>query len=355
MTRAPAVDVVIDNFDYGRFVAAAIESALAQDLAGGRVIVVDDGSTDDSRAVIERYRDRVVRVYKENGGQASALNAGWRRSRGDVVIFLDADDMLLPHAAETVAAAFAARPAAVKVQYRMEVMDELGRPTGELKPSPHIRLPSGDLRRSELTFPFDIPWMATSGNAFAAAALDAIMPIPESEFAASADWYLRHVATLLGEVVSLDEVCAHYRVHGDNAYERQALDLDQVRQTIRFAAATRHHLRRTASRLELDVPREPILSVSDVANRLISYRLDPSAHPIAGDAVLRLVRDGAVSSASRFDVRWPMRALFVGWFAAIAVAPRSAARRLASLFLLPRQRVRLNSILGRLADAGGGR
>jgi glycosyltransferase involved in cell wall biosynthesis len=58
------------------------------------VIVVDDGSTDDSRRIISGYGDRVTPVFKENGGQASAFNAGFAASRGDVIIFLDADDYL---------------------------------------------------------------------------------------------------------------------------------------------------------------------------------------------------------------------------------------------------------------------
>ena len=60
------------------------------------MIVVDDGSTDGSQAVMQGYEDRVTLVMKENGGQASAFNAGVERCEGDVVIFLDADDILNP-------------------------------------------------------------------------------------------------------------------------------------------------------------------------------------------------------------------------------------------------------------------
>ena len=62
------------------------------------MIVVDDGSTDDSRRVIESYGDRVTAIFQENGGQAAAFNTGFAASSGEIVIFLDADDLLAPDA-----------------------------------------------------------------------------------------------------------------------------------------------------------------------------------------------------------------------------------------------------------------
>jgi glycosyltransferase involved in cell wall biosynthesis len=299
--------------------------------------------------VIARYGDRVQPVLKDAGGQASALNAGWLRSRADVVIFLDADDELLPHAVASVGAAFAAAPAAAKVQYRMAVIDAAGRATGAIKPPVHVRLPNGDVRRAELTFPFDLPWLATSGNAFSRAALARLMPIPEAEFSTSADWYLRHLAALVGEVVSLDEVCARYRVHGANGYELAdpELDLRHVRQTVRYAAATRRHLRRLACELDLPMPAGPILSASDLGNRLISRKLSPAEHPLPRDRVARLALAGATASVRRFDVPAAMKAVCVGWFAAMALAPRRPARGLATQFLFPERRGRLGPLLRR--------
>jgi hypothetical protein len=193
--------------------------------------------------------------------------------------------------------------------------------------------------------------MATSGNAFAADALRRIMPIPEREFAASADWYLRHVVSLLGEVVSLSDVCAYYRVHGSNSYARAgtSLDIAKIRATVRYAAATRRHLMRVADEIGLEPDRRPVLSVADLGNRLISKKLDPAAHPLADDRVARLAFAGAVAAVRRFDVRWPKKLIFIGWFAATAVAPRRACEELAGIFLFPERRVRVDRLLGRLA------
>ena len=114
--------------------------------------VVDDGSSDGSQQLLDKYGERVDVVLKENGGQASALNAGFERCRGDVVMFLDADDTLDPGAAAAVAATFAAAPDVVKVQFRTAVIDAEGRPTGAIKPAAHLPMPNGDVagRRARL-------------------------------------------------------------------------------------------------------------------------------------------------------------------------------------------------------------
>src|ERR687892_2224498 len=84
--ESATISIVVVSHNYERFLAKAVESALAQTHHLTEVIVVDDGSTDDSRAVIGRYRDRVVTVLKENGGQASAFNAGFKHASGSAVI-----------------------------------------------------------------------------------------------------------------------------------------------------------------------------------------------------------------------------------------------------------------------------
>ena len=105
-----AVDIVIINHNYGAFVAHAIDSARGQGHPNVHVVVVDDGSTDDSRERLTAYMESVEIVLQVNGGQASALNTGLARCSGDVAILLDADDVLTPDAAARAAAAFAADP-----------------------------------------------------------------------------------------------------------------------------------------------------------------------------------------------------------------------------------------------------
>jgi GT2 family glycosyltransferase len=349
-TRDFSVDIIVNNYNYGRFLADAVDSALAQSHPNVNVIVVDDGSTDDSRTILQRYRDRVELVFKVNGGQASALNAGFARSNGDAVIFLDSDDLLEPTAASLVAAAFSANPGAVKVQYRMEVVDREGRPTGVVKPPPHLPLPQGDMRQAELTFPFDLVWLPNGASAFRRDPLQSILPMPEKEFAACADWYVVHLSALLGPVVSLEDVGAAYRVHGSNRHEPQAarLDLAHIRRTILYAAATAPALEHLGDELALKRPEGPILSVADVANRLISLKLAPALHPLTTDKVWSLARDGMRAATRRSDVSRRMKILFAGWFGSLALAPRPLARELAERFVFVQRRQRLNQFLGRM-------
>jgi glycosyltransferase involved in cell wall biosynthesis len=344
-----AIDIVIDNYNYGEFLPHAIASARGQTHPAVNVIVVDDGSTDESREVLREHGDEVTVVLKENGGQASALNAGIERSGGDVVIFLDADDVLKPDAAERVAAAFVGVEAPVRVQYRMDVIDADGRPTGGVKPFRHLPMPSGDLRQAELAFSFDLGWMPTSANAFRADALRRVLPIPESSYRILADWYLVHLTTLLGPVLSLDEVCASYRVHGENNFEHETaeLDLDRLRNSVRLARPTADALLQLAGELGLPRPRR-IASVADLGNRLISLRLDPERHPLPDDRVGSLLAEAARTVRRRTDVSVAMRAMYAGWFAAMAVVPRRQARSLALLFLFPERRSSANRLLGRL-------
>lgn len=99
MDCAPLISVIVPCFNQAGFLSEAIESALGQTHEALEVVVVDDGSTDDTGAVAARYPS-VSYVWQENRGLAAARNAGMAVSRGSYLVFLDSDDRLLPHALE---------------------------------------------------------------------------------------------------------------------------------------------------------------------------------------------------------------------------------------------------------------
>lgn len=227
MRREALLSIIVNNYNYGRFLAESVESALSQDHSPKEVLVVDDGSTDDSRAVIARFGDRVKPVLKENGGQTSAFNAGLCASRGDMILFLDADDYLLPDAARQ-AVDRLARTDAVKVHWPLWVVDEHGRRSGHRKPTDPP--PEGDLKHLIVEHGPEHPgWPPTSGNAWRRDFLERIFPIPEVERevkvgSCSADTYMTMLAPLFGTVAAIQEPLSCYRVHGQNDHSCLAFE-----------------------------------------------------------------------------------------------------------------------------------
>lgn len=338
--RPTVVDVVIDNFDYGRFLGAAIESALAQTHTHTRVTVVDDGSSDDSLVVARAYGDEIRLIAKANGGQASALNTGAGATDGDLVAFLDADDILLPDFAAAAVDAFRADPGAVKVVFRAEVIDAAGTATGRVEPSPHLPLANGDLRAATLANAFDLVWPPLSAQVFRRSALTQVLPIPEDEFRTLADWYLTHTTSLVGRVVALERPGARYRLHGANAYLLGPAgdSLAQIRTSIVHAERTRLQLERLARARGLIPPGRVSVSTATAAQRLISLRLDPGRHPLAGDGRTELWLTAIRSIRGRPDLALRPRIAALAWFSLTAIAPRPMVARLAEIFLQPARR-----------------
>ncbi len=214
MPSAPLASIVISSYNYARFLGEAIDSALGQTYPETEVIVVDDGSTDNSREIIQGYGRRIEAVLKENGGQASTFNAGLRASRGEMLFFVDSDDLLLPTAVESAMGLFSEEGVA-KVHWPLEVVDEQGRKTGEV--FPEHPLSEGDLRQVALQAGADgYTWPSTSGNCWSRAFLEAVAPLPEDAYRTCPDFYLATLAPLYGLVRRVTEPQGLYRIHGGN-------------------------------------------------------------------------------------------------------------------------------------------
>ncbi|TRZ52750.1 glycosyltransferase [bacterium] len=93
MSDNPTVSVVIPAYNASRWIGETLDSILAQAFRDFEVIVVDDGSTDDTAAVVAGFGDRVCCIHKPNGGAPSARNVGIRAARGEYIAFVDADDL----------------------------------------------------------------------------------------------------------------------------------------------------------------------------------------------------------------------------------------------------------------------
>jgi hypothetical protein len=293
------VSICVNNYNYARFLGFAIESALTQTYPNVEVIVVDDGSTDDSRSVIAAYGDRIVSVLKENGGQGSAFNAGFAAASGGIVVFLDADDVLHPDAVARVVAAFDSDSTLAMVQYRLEVIDGDGKTTGELWPPLGTRMPQGDLTQHLLTFR-NYQWQPTTGCAFSAQALDRILPMPTGPYRISADHYLADLVPFLGPVRSLEEVGGGYRFHGVNNYAHAELGADFFRKKIDFVVTGHENVRRLTQEIGVAGVPDDVRDINGDAAmlgfRLASVKLDPEHHPFPDDRPSRLAVQGIKAS-----------------------------------------------------------
>jgi glycosyltransferase involved in cell wall biosynthesis len=184
----PLVSIIITNYNYGRFLPEAIESTLNQSYQPIEVIVVDDGSTDGSQQLITDYGERIVPLFKENGGQGSAFNTGFKISQGEIICFLDADDVLLPSAIEK-AVELLREPNVVQVHWPLCAIDAHGKPLGKL--IPEQPLPEGDLYDSHLNGSIESHvFSPTSGNAWSRSYLERIFPLPDIYYCINADAYL---------------------------------------------------------------------------------------------------------------------------------------------------------------------
>ena len=221
MSSESLVSIVINNYNYATFLSEAIDSALGQSYTSVEIVVVDDGSTDQSRQIIAGYGDKIVPVLKSNGGQASAFNAGVARSRGEIICFLNSDDYFTPDKIAQIVAAlekheFGSKP--VMIHHPLTIMGEnaaalAGRLVGRKHNSP-LNLYDFARRYGFLLY------MAgpTSGLSLNRALAERLFPIPEDEVRISADDFIVRGASLVGELYSLDLPLGFYRIHGQNAW-----------------------------------------------------------------------------------------------------------------------------------------
>lgn len=224
------VTVLIDSYNYGRFIGEAIESVLAQEFPaeGMQILVVDDGSTDDTRARVSKYAGRVEYVFKPNGGQASAFNHGIARACGEYVALLDADDYWLPSKVRRVVEEFDKHPDAGLVYHPFR---EFKTETGEWR--------EGGFNAVSGFVPADkkkiLLYTAcqTSGLTFRASLVTKLLPLNE-EMTIQSDGLLAALIIFLGPVVAIPEPLAVYRIHGSNLYYHSAEGVDERRQSRRI-------------------------------------------------------------------------------------------------------------------------
>lgn len=217
----PLVSILVSNYNYGGFIGETIQSALDQTYPNFELLVCDDGSTDNSVSVIEEFQRKDSRVHlirKPNGGQASGFNAAFAASRGQILTFLDSDDVYLPDKLAQVVAGFAENPDCGFGVHRVIRVNATRRRQGVWPMS--AQLPKGWYGPRLLQDGGILPYMPpTSGLSLRREVGARIFPLPLDAKPACADHVITRLAPLLTSVTRREDALAEYRLHGGNNFE----------------------------------------------------------------------------------------------------------------------------------------
>lgn len=204
------ISVLINNFNYARFLPACLDSVLAQDYQDVEIIVVDDGSTDNSREILAGYGTQIVAVLKENAGQASSFNAGFAASSGEILCLLDADDTFLPGKLIAIAQLY-------ENQNADWVFDKVTNDEGASVPA-EISTTVIDKRAAVRAGGFPSLSVPTSGLSFHRRIMSDILPMPTADDVVLSDNYLKFAAAYLGKGLVVETPLTFQRIHGANRY-----------------------------------------------------------------------------------------------------------------------------------------
>lgn len=212
------VSVLINNYNYGRYLVECIESIINQDYQDLEIIIYDDGSTDDSVVIANKYKDRVkILAYPNHGkkaafNQANAIYKSFLASSGDIICLIDSDDFFAQGKITKVVQAFQSNTQAVLVQNGAYTYRD-GKIIGE-----HDYAYYGNDYRSHY---YRTRWTAffnpTSCLSFRRTYLTQVLPITEDSFwRVWPDVRLSRIAPFYGDIVVLKERLTFYRRHGSS-------------------------------------------------------------------------------------------------------------------------------------------
>lgn len=216
------ISVLLNNYNYAPYLGAAIESALSQTYRDFEFLIIDDGSTDDSRTIIDSYTDpRIVKIYKENEGQGAAFKTGFQRASGDYIAFLDSDDLWDPKKLETCIPVLEAHPEISLLNHRYRYIDAQGQ---------EMKEPSGFPCKGRYDLVADLKTLSTSlsfsPTSFMTGKRSVCLDLDfdSSEWRIGADTPVAMGLGIRGQIWNLDVILGAYRVHGNNLWYRTLSD-----------------------------------------------------------------------------------------------------------------------------------
>jgi glycosyltransferase involved in cell wall biosynthesis len=286
----PSVSIAINNYNYDRFVAAAIESALTQTFKDIEVIVVDDGSIDESWKVVQSFGSRIKAIRTLNGGQGAAYMTGFEHSSGEFVLFLDSDDLLDADAVERCMQRFDANPSASKVQFQLRTINGQGERLNGVVP---YVMHSGDVKPVISQFGH-YAGPPASGNIYRRSAIAHYFPFDARAWKRAADTVPYLLCAFHGVIESLHESLGSYRLH--TAGNQRVGVLGNMNKSIsdgldneKFRRDQALKLLAQRSGIRIDGPFLPL--PWSVRSRALAHKLEPD-NPLRGnDSAWTIARD----------------------------------------------------------------
>ncbi|RQP26556.1 glycosyltransferase family 2 protein [Piscinibacter terrae] len=322
----PTLSVVITCFNYERYVGDAILSALTQTVPPDEIVVVNDGSTDGSAGVLAAFGDRIRVVSQANAGQIAALNNGYAHARGDIVLFLDADDLLHREALEAVHRAW--RPGCTKVQFELEVINGQGEMLGRRFCNYVQPYGPEEIRREFDRFGTYV-WPVLTGNAYSRSFLDLVMPLTVKK---APDGLLNTVAPLYGDVMVVPRALGYYRLHDANQSYHGAASAsigERFAKQVAIRVVELQALREHAASHGVALPKGNLLDydLPSVNYRLMNRKLGERYEGDEADTAAGLWRAG-MSLLRKRPLPAALKLMHAAWLTALLCSPRWLARPL---------------------------
>jgi glycosyltransferase involved in cell wall biosynthesis len=301
------VSAVIPSYNHGRFIGAALASVLAQTRPPDEIVVVDDGSTDETAAVVAGFEPRVRMVRRSHEGVGAAYNAGVREARGDVVAWLESDDLWQPEYIESTAGFLEEHPEVAWVGTARAIVDARGRPTGELtrKRDPETGFTTASCLERDLGF--------SSTPVIRRAAVLEVGPYATDTFLADNDMMLRF--SRRHRMAYLDRPLYLHRRHGANTSGNLARNAREM-----IGILERFRESRAAGAPELERPLRACLAKYQGMTAVLALE---AGGEVDGPETLRLLGQAVRNDPTKLK---HLRR----WFAARILGPRvyQAVRRL---------------------------
>lgn len=226
-TNKPLASILINNYNYEEFLKEAIDSALAQTYSNVEVIVVDDGSTDNSPNIIASYQNKIIPVYQSNQGQASAFNQGFALSQGKIIFLLDADDIFHRDKVAIVVKSLQDNPECEWCFHPLQLFTQEDKDKLVKQAPLNIKkeqVQKQDVRtlmaKGKLGEPFSFPIPATSGMCFTRSLANKLLPMPTAEGIILNDSYLKFAALGISKGITIESELAYQRIHKHNLFTK---------------------------------------------------------------------------------------------------------------------------------------